>query len=95
MPRGKTKPSPTVADYWATRTEQGCLQISITLFGVVAAFIVSGFGALLGLRELYVVAGIILFVGLAVGIFVGHDVNYGVARMRERAEERAKEFPDQ
>lgn len=95
MPAGKTKPSPTLSDYFATKAEQGCLSAGITLCGAVVAFIVFVFGALLGVRELNIAAAIIFFVALAIGIFVGNDVNYRVARMRERAEENAKKSQDQ
>ncbi len=95
MSRGKTKPSPTLSDYFATRAEQGCLQLGITFCGTVVALVVLVLGALLGVRELKVVAAIVFVVALAIGIFVGNDVNYGVARMRERAEENAKKSQDQ
>lgn len=89
MPTRKAKRSPSYLDYVETRTEQGCLQIGITMSGVVAALVVFILGGIFDLRALDTVAGIILLVAVAAGVFVGWDVNYTVARMRERANENA------
>ena len=82
-------PKPDLADYVAAKAEQGCLFIGVAAVTVVAALVVFVIGALTGIRGFAAAASIILFVGLAVGLFVGNDVNYRVARMRERAYERA------
>jgi hypothetical protein len=87
-------PKPNLDDYVSAKAEQGCLFLGITALTVVSALIVFSLGALTGTRGFDVAAAVILFVGLAVGIFVGCDVNYRVARMRARAEERTQRASD-
>lgn len=83
-------PAPTMADFIETKIEQSGLAMLIFGLGAIIALVVFAFGAAVGIGTIAGVIALAIFIAaMLLATFVGHDTNYMVARMRERAKERA------